>query len=334
MTSETLSRANVSTEPAEPAAATASTAEAPLLKNILVPLDLSAPALKALDYALGLAGPAKASVQLTYIVEPVSRFSTLNSLPLVRSDDEIRLRSEELLARVADENRGFGVALESGVRYGHPAAEILKLAGTLPADLIVLSTHGRTGLDRVLMGSVAQDVVRRAKCPVLVVRKHERDFASLPSDRAQPLRLQRILVPIDFSEGSRQTLKYAVSFARQYGGKLSLCHSIPPPSVPWEEEYSVTAGHTLFEIQRETALREFKRLMDMMVPEALRLPSEVEIGAPLAQIPDYATHTGADLIICGRHGQGRLQHALLGSVAEGLARHAPCPVLIVPSHEA
>lgn len=330
MSTETLSVSSTSRLPVKATPVDSTASETPLLQHILVPVDLSAPSLKAVEYAVALAAPARATVQLTYVVEPGSHFCSLGNHPLARGEEEIVLRSEQLLAKVAEENRFREVMPDSGVRIGNPAEEILAYSQASSADLLVVSTHGRTGLQRVLMGSIAQKIVRGAKCAVLVVRKDERDFAVLPGPGSQPLHLQRILVPIDFAPSSAETLRYAVKFAQQYGGRLTLFHSIPLPSIPWENESVAVDSHELLCIQRENALRELGRLMDAEVPSSLRLPAQVEIGAPLAAIPDYAAKDATDLIICGRHGKGRLSHALLGSVAEGLVRHASCPVLVVP----
>jgi nucleotide-binding universal stress UspA family protein len=330
MNTDTLSQPAVTRKPSSPAVAPAVRAETPLLTKILVPVDLSEPALKAVDYAVALAGPARASVQLTYVVEPVSYFSTLDTLPVVENEEEIRLRSEELLARVAEGSRFCGVMPESGVRTGLPAEVILSLSRELPADLIVISTHGRTGLKRVMMGSIAEKILRGADCPVLVARKGERDLAEWPGDRPQKLRFRKILVPTDFSASSAETVAYAVRFAQGYGGHISLFHSIRYPAIGWDDNAGPGEA-TLRRIQTETAAKDLQKLMNASVPEELRAPSHLEVGPPLANICDHAAMNDIDLIICGRHGRGWFPGTRLGSVAEGIARHAPCPVLVVPS---
>ena len=147
------------------------------LKKILVPVDFSECSKKALQYAMPLARQHQAALTLLYVVQPPSfvagEFAGLDYSRL--EDNQSTGELQRLADLVAAEVRGK-VPAETLVRTGMPVVEILEAAKVLPADLIVISTHGRTGLKHALLGSVAEDVVRRAPCPVLVVREHEHDF--------------------------------------------------------------------------------------------------------------------------------------------------------------
>ena len=146
------------------------------LKRILVPIDFSECAKKALRYAIPLAKEHKAAITLLYVVPPDYAVGEYGGIAYASLHAETTASGErELAALVVDEVRGR-VSTDTLVRSGSPAFEIVEAAKALPADIIVISTHGRTGLKHMLLGSVTEHVVSRAPCPVLVVRERERDF--------------------------------------------------------------------------------------------------------------------------------------------------------------
>ena len=145
------------------------------IKRILVPVDFSDDSLRALDYAADFVKPLKAEVQLLYVVEPIyyampaPMDATSPNLALLL--DEQQRSGTVLLARVAAKLRKQGHKVRALLKTGSPATVIVDTAKRLKADLIIMSTHGRTGLAHVLLGSVAQRVVCMAPCPVLTVRR-------------------------------------------------------------------------------------------------------------------------------------------------------------------
>lgn len=147
------------------------------LKKILVPVDFSDCSKKALQYALPLARQHGAGLVLLHVAPPpvytVGEFGTVDSGAL---EEEMRKRSEQQLAAFEANEVGTGVPCERMLLMGDAAREIVRQAKEAEVDLIVISTHGRTGLKHVLLGSVAEHVVRRASCPVLVVREQEHEF--------------------------------------------------------------------------------------------------------------------------------------------------------------
>jgi nucleotide-binding universal stress UspA family protein len=155
-----------------------SRASSPLrIKEILVPIDFSDCSRKALRYAIPLAKEHKAAITVAYVVPAISAaFGEYGAFDAAAITKEMRERAERDLATlVVDEVRGV-VAADTIVRTGSPAQEIIAIAERVPADMIVISTHGRTGLKHALLGSVTERVVRHAPCPVLVVRESERDI--------------------------------------------------------------------------------------------------------------------------------------------------------------
>jgi universal stress protein A len=146
------------------------------LKNVLVPIDFSDCSRKALDYALPLAKEHKAVITLLYVAEPAYNFGEYGGINYAHLEGCEREAGEKELAKLAEAQLHGEVSAVTLVQTGSPAREIIEAASSLPADLIVISTHGRTGLKHVFLGSVAEHVVQRAPCPVLVVREHEREI--------------------------------------------------------------------------------------------------------------------------------------------------------------
>ena len=144
-----------------------------MIKRILVPLDFSEPSLQALDYAVDFARPYKAQLTLLHVVEPIY-FPAADGYA-AGYDPGVLLRhiersAHDELSATAARLRARGVTVRTVQRLGRPHRAIVETALKLKSDLIVIATHGRTGLSRVVMGSVAERVVRGAACPVLVVR--------------------------------------------------------------------------------------------------------------------------------------------------------------------
>jgi nucleotide-binding universal stress UspA family protein len=140
------------------------------IKKLLVPIDFSDCSRKALDYAVPFARQFDAEVVLLHVLEPYPPIPQMDLIDL-DSVGEARRNLETLRARTAQ-----AVHCSSLVRTGDPRTEIIAAAQELGIDLIVLSTHGRTGIAHVLLGSTAEKVVRHAKCPILIVRENEHEF--------------------------------------------------------------------------------------------------------------------------------------------------------------
>lgn len=148
------------------------------LKKILVPTDFSACSQKALQYAIALAKQFSASLTLLNVVTPVADVGELGMGTPVFPEGEIREYSMSRLAALAKSDIGKQVSAATEVRVGQPVIEIIEAAREQQIDLIIMGTHGHTGLKHFLLGSVTENVVRHAKCPVLVVREREHEFIS------------------------------------------------------------------------------------------------------------------------------------------------------------
>jgi len=148
------------------------------IQLILVPVDFSETAKKALQYAIQFAAGFDAEVVLLHVMEPYLVPPEMGYLPpqLAVNQQELEDSAREGLDKLCASEIGTRIRAQTKVRVGVPWVEIVSTAEETQADLIILATHGRTGLKHIFMGSVAERVVRHAPCPVLVVREKERDF--------------------------------------------------------------------------------------------------------------------------------------------------------------
>jgi nucleotide-binding universal stress UspA family protein len=168
-------------------AATRTAAQSPFtIKRILVPIDFSDCSKKALQYALPLAKEHEAAITLLYVVPPAYGAGEYGGIDYAQLEASMKAGGEKEMAKLAMDRILSQVSTATLVRVGSPAREIVETARNLPADLIVISTHGRTGLKHVFLGSVAEHVVQRAPCPVFVVREREHEIlASSPIEGGQ-----------------------------------------------------------------------------------------------------------------------------------------------------
>lgn len=140
------------------------------VNRVLVPIDFSKTSVAALRYAIPLTQQFGATLDLVHVIEPTPFLSDMDNMPLAMSDAEVAQRVAAELSSLARREVPSGVQVNSVVRHGKPYQEIAEAAKERHADLVVIATHGRTGLQHTLLGSTAERVVRLAPCPVLVVR--------------------------------------------------------------------------------------------------------------------------------------------------------------------
>jgi nucleotide-binding universal stress UspA family protein len=208
--------------------------------------------------------------------------------------------------------------VQEQIESAHPADAILSYADDHAVDLIVMGTHGRRGVDRMLFGSVTEAVVRRASCPTLTVR------ADADGPPAQTVR--RVLTPIDFSDASGVAIDHAKEIALTYGAEIDLLHVVEEPSYPSAYGAGVGPFPTREVLDRVEAQLATMAEHDIGYEHVM---VEARTGHPPSTILDYAEETGADLIVLATHGRTGLDRMLLGSVAERVLRQSPVPVFIV-----
>ena len=207
----------------------------------------------------------------------------------------------------------------------HVHDEILAQLAETHADLLVLGTHGRSGFQRLFLGSVTEKVIRKSPCPTLVVPPRAADVA--PDAAVQ---FRRILCPIDFSESSLDALAYALSLAEEADARLTLLHVVELPLVLSQEPLALEVDLTRI---REAGVADARRRLHALIPEHARAYCTVETtvveGRAHVEILRQAAEQQSDLIVMGVHGRGVVDRLIFGSTTHHVIRAAPCPVLCV-----
>ncbi|HEU0273840.1 MAG TPA: universal stress protein [Candidatus Udaeobacter sp.] len=298
------------------------------IKNILVPIDFSKLSVEAIAIAKWLAQRFGATIHLTHVHQwqyPADFMGPVMSSEFLPEERQDKHLAEELksIANKAGLSSRDQTHLRKGISAFH---EICNLAREISADLIVLPTHGYTGLKHVFLGSTAERVVQHAPCPIFVVRQAGKRSAKESPD------YKKILVPVDFSGCSQKGLQYAIGFANELGAEITLLYATYLGYV-----YSCV-GTALYDIPglqaaaRKNAQRQMRKLVQAADFGRVKFETVFTEGSPVLDICDFAKSQDVDLIISSTHGLTGFEHALIGSIAEKVVRHAPCSILVVPSH--
>lgn len=288
------------------------------LKSILVPIDFSSPSEAALDEAVRVANRFRSKITLVHVIPSPKTKGNRFCVALSAASDEQNSRLKRLVEQKEIDTKLIEHSL---VLQGHPFHQIIQLASSIKTDLIVIATHGYTGIKHFMLGSTTERVVRHAPCPVLVARNHLREKGAL--------RLRNILVPLDFSECSLNELRYAGAFAREFGAKETLLHVVHPMYYFTGSDFdAVTYGKLLDETEAAGEIELF-RLFNELRGNGLKLRRVIRRGHPPTEILEEAIESRSDLIVISTHGWTGFKHAWLGSVAENVVRLAPCDVLVV-----
>lgn len=294
------------------------------LEAILCPVDVSDVSRGALGYAIALATQYSARLRVLEVVSHPSLPAGIAPSTVAGLTVEMRKTLTEELEKLVQPAVAAGVPTDVRLEEGYVVAEILEGGRSFAADLIVMGTHGRSGFDRIVLGSVTEKVLRKADCPVLIVPPLSRHASD------KPIRFRCILCAVDFSEPSTKAVEYAVSFASHAGARLVLINILDWPVT--DTGPAPARVTTLDTFRREWEVRAAEELRKA-VPAETRRGSQVEeivaVGKPSREILRAAGEVGADLIVMGKHGRGALERAMLGSTAHDVARHAVCPVLTV-----
>lgn len=274
-----------------------------MTQKILVPLDGSESAEKALLMALGISSQSDSEVlvvRATPIVPPTSvgspdMMTDYNYLESQELTETFHTQTKAYLEEIDTKYADRAPALRTLAELGDPAAVIIDVASTEKANLIIMSTHGHSGMEYLMLGSVTERVLHGAPCPVLVVRD------------AQPL--GSILVTLDGSELSESALEPALNTARLLGGQVTLLHVVEKRQHGGQEYLDdIAARFSNTDVVLTTALTH---------------------GSPVTQILEYVRSYEIDLIVMSTHGRSGIKRWLHGSVSEKVLREAPCAVMVV-----
>ena len=296
------------------------------IERILCPVDFSGHSRVALDYATALARWYEAEVvalhahAVAMVPATIGAFPAATAVGVPLTREEIEHDLDHFVRPVV----AAGVKTTTAVATGGAAKSILEAAEKLPASLIVMGTHGASGFERLVLGSVTEKVLRKAKCPVLVVTRH----ADAPSGTAVLFR--RILCAVDFSPCSNSAVSYALSLAEESGGAVTFLHVVEG----FDEEPLSSAHFNVPEYRRHLQLAAEEKLQ-ALVPDDTRswcdCKTVVRSGKAYREILATAKTLDADLIILGVRGRNAVDLALFGSTTNHVVRGADCPVLTVHS---
>lgn len=293
-------------------------------RHILCPVDLSESSTRALTYAAVLGNWYDADLTVLHVVPtfdpmPVRSASLDGAVQMVypASRDEVLGELRHVVETAGAPARSVILAAEAG----DPCGTILGHTLAIPADLIVMGTHGRSGFERFMIGSVAEKVLRRAPCPVLTVPPNATVASTEP-------RFTNVLCGMDFSPASLQAFGFALDLARQADGSVTVLHVLE-----WlaEEEPRAHAHFNVAEYRRHLIDDARARLHALVAAErtSSRVQTLVVAGRAHREMLRVAAESATDLIVMGAQGRGGVGLALFGSTTQAVVRAAPCPVLTV-----
>jgi nucleotide-binding universal stress UspA family protein len=273
------------------------------IDHILCPVDLSVVSEGALRHAAALADWYKANLTVLLVAQ-AKRFASAEHELAAFAAAAVGVRESRLL-----------------VKDGGAVGEILRLASGIPADFVVMGTHGLSGFKRLLLGSVTERVLRESPCPVITVpprvAQHSPEVGSLAM----------VVCAIDFSPSSARALDYAVSVARKADGRLVVFHALE-----WFDE-EVEPPHAGVDTKRLPTSEEDARqgLEELLTADARAYNPELVVGygSPAGEVLRIVRESKAGLIVLGVHGRNALDRTLFGSTTQRVVREAPCPVLTI-----
>jgi nucleotide-binding universal stress UspA family protein len=293
------------------------------IQRILCPVDFSDASKHALDHAVVVAGWYSASITVLHVYTPMylpvpgPAMTAVTAAAVINPSDIDRLR---------DQVHAFFTAARPGeipydvvIDTGSPANRIVQHATALPADLLVLGTHGLSGFEHMMVGSVTEKVLRKAPCPVLTVPPRAQATSQLP--------FKRLLCPVDFSEVSIAAAKMALALAEEADGKIVLMHVLEGPEDD-DRGASWSLNVSEYRHQREQdAGAQLAALIPANARERCEPIGRLAHGKPYREILRVADAEAIDLIVMGVHGRNPIDLALFGSTTNHVVRRARCPVL-------
>ena len=285
--------------------------------RILVPLDGSKLARQALPYASAVAAAKPADVELVAVIEPIEEIAKPHM------GEYAEYFRNEALRQLADsaDLLGEGINVSRKVLEGDAAEAIITEAGQQPETLIVMATHGRSGIGRWRLGSVTDKVIRHAEHPTLVIRARDDEDAAPPT-------LREVILPLDGSAIAEAAIPHAVEMAQVLGVGISLVRAVSPMS--YAEEYLPEGYERIAEGARENAEDYLEATAARIREQAgTSVSTEAILGNADSMIIDAAQRSGDALIVMTTHGRSGVGRWVLGSVTDRVVRHSHSPVLVV-----
>ncbi|OVE81530.1 hypothetical protein BVY03_03520 [bacterium K02(2017)] len=295
-----------------------------MFKKIFIPYDLSEPSKNAIKWAAHLKKKFESKITLFHAIPQITHFAASDIFPAQETTQQ------EVLQGIEQDIKDYFIDHEGAemqgidIKFGHgsvPEAILKQIAEEQP-DIVIMGSHGYTGISKILMGSVAEKIVRQSPSMVMIVRGNP----SLP--------LKKVVVPIDFSDHTEDALLLANEIRSLGEPKIDIVHSIAYPDiVHYPHHFTAYTKNNIEKSSEETAQNNLNKILE----KHSSLSGKTQLlkeGTPAKEICKYAKENLADLIIIPTHGHTGFSHLFMGSVAESTVRYAPCSVLtFCPKHE-
>jgi nucleotide-binding universal stress UspA family protein len=283
------------------------------LTRILVTTDFSTESDRALDYALALARRYDARIYLAHVIAP-DPFLYAEPALAQATYEKVRQAAEQGMADILVSGKLRGVPHEVLLEEGSVWPAIEKLIEKHEIDLVVTATHGRGKVQKVLIGSVAEEIFRQANCAVLTVGPRVKD------EPAREVELKNILFATEFGHGAEKAAAHAFSLAQEHGARLTILHVIQEATAFTEESVRQ---------QREAAVRRLEKLMPEGAENWCKPVFRATFGEAVEEIITMARETNADLIVMGAKPSKNLAGHAPFAIAYNVVTRAHCPVLTV-----
>ena len=288
---------------------------------VVVPLDGSKVSERALAHAVVLARTWEEEIVLIGVTTARNQGGLAGLAPAIKLEFEESgvQQAEDYLRRVRNKLRRT-VEAKAMVRIGDPAGEVMAAARKLNARVIVMTTHGRSGVSRLVQGSVAGKLLRESTIPLLAIGP------KVPESTAGKLRLKHVLLPLDGEKASEVALPVARQLAADLGGRISVVRV-----VPWINDYSYQAQAAVYDLKLDKVLEQgASAYLDrkLQTLDGVEAQGFIRRGYAAARLHDFVTRQKVDLVVMTTHARGGVARATLGSIADRMLR-AKAPVLLL-----
>ncbi len=292
--------------------------------RILCATDLSDFSNQAIVQAIGMAKEFGATLYICHIID--LPLVTMHGVAFVYQEDQIEEMKTGALNQIKSLVADHDLDWHAFVEVGPISSTLCRLAGEKAADLVIVSTHGHTGLKRLFLGSVTERLLRTISTPLLVVTPSEK--AGPPEKQFKGFGFSQILVGCDFSTASDHAVSFGLSLAQEFEAVIHLVHVVEPFVYRDTMLTTSSQSESSFAVSGDCQER-----LEALVPEDARnwctIKTSCESGKPFQVLKSYADANGIDLIVLGVRGQSLVETLLLGSTTDRVIRNVSCPVLSV-----
>jgi nucleotide-binding universal stress UspA family protein len=293
-------------------------------KNILCATDFSDFSNHTISFGVALAKEFEAKLFVSHVID-LSSVAIYGEFQLDPVGQQNRIM-EDADVQLRELTGDQPISWEPLITVGKPADEISRAVEERDVDLVITATRGRSGLKRIILGSVTERLMRTLTCPLLVVNSPEHKFISTAD---QVIKMEKILVGCDFSPDSGQALKHALSLAQEFEAELHLAHVIEPPTQPGLYKEDISASEEIQQRYRDLLTQKLKEMVPVEARYWCTPQTGLLEGQPYEEIVTYAESNDIDMIVLGVRGHGLVKTLLLGSTTDRVVRRSPCPVLSV-----